>query len=88
MMKSAYSVISFAFILSLCNCNSKTPDVNISVYRALSSSLRQSNYEIEDQIKGLQKAIERETSDPRTSYHAKEWLAKAILIQTISNKIF
>lgn len=88
MKKSAYSLISLAFIITFCNCSSKQPDVNLSVYRALSLSLKQSNYEIESQIKNLQKAMERDIPEPQSAYHAKEWLPKILLIQSISNQLF
>ena len=88
MTKSNYLLVSFILLLLFGSCNSKVPDVNLSVYRALSLSLRQSNYEIQNQIMVLQKALERDTSDPLTSYHAKKWQPKALLIQTTSNKIF
>lgn len=88
MTRNSYFLISIIFLLLFSSCNSKAPDANLSVYRALSSSLRQSNYEIEHQIVGLQKAFDRDTSDIRTSYYAKKWQPKALLILTTSNTVF
>jgi GldM N-terminal domain len=87
-VKSIYFLICFFSVLLFWSCNSKTPEVNISVYRALALSLRQSNYEIEYQVMTLQKAIAKDTSNPLTSYHAKKWLPKALLIKETSNEIF
>lgn len=88
MAKSTCALISFIFFSLFSSCNSRSPNVNLSVYRALSSSLRQSNYEIENQIRVLLKAFDRDTSDPRTSYYAKKWQPKALSIKETSNKIF
>lgn len=88
MAKTTPSLISLIILSLFYSCNSKAPDANLSVYRALSISLRQSNIEIEQQIRGLQIALEKDTSDPLTSYRAKQWLPKVLLIQTTSNKTF
>lgn len=88
MVKRFRLFVSFVFLAILTSCSSKVPDVNLSVYRALSSSLRQSNNELEKQIMMFQKALEKDTSDPRTSYYAKKWQPKALLIEANSNKIF
>ena len=87
MSKNTLPIVSLFLLLLLGSCNPKTSETNLSVYRALSASLRQSNYMIEVQIVGLQKAFERDTSDLNTSFYAIKWQPKALLIQTTSNRI-
>lgn len=88
MKKNILVSTSFILFILFVSCNTKTPEINLSVYKGLSISLRQSNYEIENQIMILQKSFERDTANGKTSYHAKIWQSKATLIQSYSNEIF
>lgn len=68
-------------------CSDK-PQPNLSVYRALASSLNNSNFFITSQNLLVFKEMERKSANPKSSNPASLWQPKALEIQKLSSEIY
>ena len=85
-INNARNVFFLFLAVFIFSCSNK-PVNNLSVYRALNSSLNSSNNFITSQNLSLMKSIERELADPLTSQKAIFWYPKAAAVQQRSREI-
>lgn len=79
-------IFLFFLIAFFFGCSSKS-STNLSVYRALASSLNNSNMFITSQNFFLIKSLEKKLAEPSTSQKTLLWLPKALLVQKISKNM-
>jgi hypothetical protein len=73
-------------MLSFASCSNK-PKENLSVYRALASSLNNSNSFISNQNLRLQKSFKEKLADPATKEKALIWYPTAMLAKSLTNQV-
>lgn len=83
---SILSLFTILVMLSFGRCSNKHKE-NLSVYRALASSLNNSNSFISNQNLRLQKSFEEKLADPSTKEKALIWYPTAMLAKSLTNQV-
>ena len=85
--KNLNNIFLFLLVLFFYSCSDKSK-TNLSVYRALASSLNSSNTVITRQNLFYINELEKRLADQATKQEAANWLPKALIIQKNSNDMF